>query len=141
MKHENLPKRTLTSMNEFFGTNLTKQKMELNLLRVKQEFLLNKMYSYNFEIYKNDSKEWIFNITNIKKLTENDILLDYIKTYLDFRLLTPKLQDRFKIDYLNDYESFTSMENFKKNKTIDSRTQHLQRKSESQKKLEKVIAY
>jgi len=146
LKHSDLPKRTLKSMNRFFGTNLIKQEMDKRLLRVKQEFLLNKMYVFDYEIYKNDNKEWIFTFKNVKKIEDNDILSGYIKSYLDFRLLTPEAQEKFELEYVDKFEEITSFPTNIKN--IESRTQHLQRKTQKQKReekyrkdLEQYIAY
>ncbi|QOP46288.1 RepB family plasmid replication initiator protein [Sulfurimonas paralvinellae] len=126
LKYDKLPLRSLKSMNEFFGTNLSKQKMEQNIYRVKQEFLLNRMYSFKYEVYKNENKEWIFSITDIKKLTENDIILDYVDSYLDYRLLTPELKQQFQKNYISKLEEIEP--DSKTLKSVNAQTKHLQRK-------------
>lgn len=128
LRHENLTLRSLKSMNDFFGTtHIIKSKMDQIILRTKQELLLNKMYSFKYEVYQNDSKEWVFKITDIIKLSENDIIFDYIYNYLDFRLLTPEMQEVFKLEYSNDYLEMMDIDS-KEIKTATSRTTHIQRK-------------
>lgn len=126
LKHTKLPPRTLKSINEFFGTNLSKQEIDRKILRAKQEFLLYKMYAFTYEIYKNDNKEWIFTISDIKKIDEEDMVLDYVNGYLDFKLLTPELRKDFQVYYEEKLYTFDNESlSFK---TINSRTRHLQRK-------------
>jgi len=126
-KHYKFVSRSLENLNKFFNSNLPKQDMDRNLMRVKQEFLLKSIYTFDYSMKKNENKEWIFIFSDIGNIDKNKNILEYISTYEDYRLLTNELKNKFETEYETDFNNIMKNINEKEMKKIQSRTRHLQK--------------